>query len=160
MAAPSAESLLALAERVSPGMTGPDVKASLHQLTNRSRELLAALQWFIDASRTDEALRLANALHRFWITRQRFEEGARWFDRALGAPGGDERLRGRAYLNARFMPFWMGDDERASELFGRAVESGRRLWDAPMISQALGGLARVALRSDPAQGRRLAHETG
>jgi tetratricopeptide (TPR) repeat protein len=158
MDASSAESLLALAERVSPGMTGPDAKASLEQLANHSRELLAALRWFIAANRTDEALRLANALYRFWITQQRFEEGARWFERALGSSGGDERLRGRASLNAGFMPFWMGDDARASELFGRALESGRRLRDAPMISQALGGLARVALRSDPAEGRRLAHE--
>jgi Tfp pilus assembly protein PilF len=152
MDASSAESLLALAEQVSPRLTGPDAKASLDQLASRSGELLAAMQWFLDAGRTDEVLRLANALYRFWITQQRFEEGARWFDRALGSPGGDEHLRGRAFLNAGFMPFWMGDDERASELFGRALESGRRLQDAPMTSQALGGLARVALRTDVAEG--------
>ena len=56
------------------------------------------------------------------------------------------------------MPFWTGDDERASELFGRALESGRRLENAPLTSQALGGLARVALRTDVAEGRRLARE--
>ena len=50
------------------------------------------------------------------------------------------------------MPFWMGDDERASELFGQALETGRRLGDAPLTSQALGGLARVALRTDVAEG--------
>jgi len=46
------------------------------------------------------------------------------------------------------MPFWVGDDERAAELFGRAFEIGRRVGDPPLISQALGGLARVALRRD------------
>ena len=56
------------------------------------------------------------------------------------------------------MPFWMGDDERASELFSQALEIGRRLGDAPLTSQALGGLARVALRTDVAEGRRLARE--
>lgn len=56
------------------------------------------------------------------------------------------------------MPFWMGDDDRAAELFGAALEIGRRLDDAPLISQALGGLARVALRTDTAHGRRLAGE--
>ena len=66
------------------------------------------MDWFVDERRTDEALRLANALYRFWITKQRFDEGAAWFDRVLGSPGGDEGLRGRACLNAGFMPFWTG----------------------------------------------------
>jgi non-specific serine/threonine protein kinase len=56
------------------------------------------------------------------------------------------------------MPFWMGDDERAAELFGDALDTARRLGDAPLTSQALGGLARVALRADVAEGRRLAGE--
>ena len=56
------------------------------------------------------------------------------------------------------MPFWMGDDERAAELFGQALEIARRLDDPPLTSRALGGLARVALRTDVAEGRRLAAE--
>ena len=158
MDAHGAVSLLDLAEQASAGITGPDAKESLERLEERSVDLLAALGWFVDADRTDEALRLANALYRFWITKQRFEEGAAWFDRVLASPGGDERLRGRAFLNAGFMPFWMGDDERAAELFGRALDIGRGLGDPLLISPALGGLARVALRTDVAEGRRLARE--
>ena len=154
----AAESLLDLAEQASAGITGPNAKGSLEQIEERSDDLLTAMAWFVDAGRTDEALRLANALYRFWINKQRFDEGAVWFDRVLGSPGGDELLRGRALLNAGFMPFWMGDDERAAERFGQALESGRRLGDAPLTSQALGGLARVALRTDVAEGRRLAHQ--
>jgi tetratricopeptide (TPR) repeat protein len=150
--------MLDLAERASAGATGPNAKRSLEQLDERSDDLVAAMAWFVDAGRTDEGLRLANALYRFWITKQRFAEGAVWFDRVLGSHGGDGQLRGKAFLNAGFMPFWMGDDERASELFGQALESGRRLGDAPLTSQALGGLARVALRTDVAEGRRLARE--
>ena len=154
----AAASLLEFAERASAGATGPNAKDSLEQLEQRSGDLLGAIAWFVDAGRTDEALRVANALYRFWITKQRFDEGAVWFDRALAAPGGDGRLRGKACLNAGFMPFWMGHDERASELFGQALEIGRRVDDAPLISGALGGLARVALRTDVAEGRRLAGE--
>ena len=154
----AAAALLELAERASAGARGPLAKDSLEQLEERSDDLLAAIAWFVDAGRTDEALRLANALYRFWITKQRFDEGAVWFDRALASPGGDERLRGQACLNAGFMPFWSGDDERAAALFGQALEIGRRLPDQPLISGALGGLARVALRTDVAEGRRLARE--
>jgi non-specific serine/threonine protein kinase len=154
----AAESLLDLAEQASAGASGPNAKSSLEQLDERSGDLLAAIAWFVDEGRTDEALRLANALYRFWITKQRFEEGAVWFDRVLGSPGGDELLRGRAFLNGGMMAFWLGDDERASERFGQALETGRRLGNAPLTSQALGGLARVALRTDVTEGRRLARE--
>ena len=158
MDARGAGSMLALAERLSPRTAGPDGKEALGQLEERLLELQVAMDWFVDAGRTDEALRLANALYRFWITKQRFDEGAAWFDRVLRSPGGDDSLRGRASLNAGFMPFWAGDDTAADELFGRALATGRRLEDAALTSQALGGLARVALRSDVAEGRRLARE--
>ena len=101
MDARTAGSLLELAEEASAGATGPDAKASLERLEERLDDLLAAIAWFVDAGRTDEALRLANSLYRFWITKQRFEEGAVWFDRVLAAPGGDDRLRGKASLARR-----------------------------------------------------------
>ena len=158
MDAASASALLALADQLSPGLTGHDAGESLERLDTRSDELLAAIAWFVDEGRVDEALRLTNALYRLWIVKRRFEEGDRAFARVLEPGTGDDRLRARAYLSAGFMPFWMGDDDRAGSLFGQSLELARQLDDAPLISQALGGLARVALRTDVPQGRRLAHE--
>jgi tetratricopeptide (TPR) repeat protein len=158
MDAPAAGSCLSHAEEASSRLRGPDAKPALQHLENEYGDLVLALQWFIDQQSPNEALRLANALYRFWITTQRFDEGALWFDRVLGSPGGDTRRRGEAFINAGFMPFWMGQDDGAAALFGRGLEIGRQLGDAPMISQALGGLARVALRTDVAEGRRLARE--
>ncbi len=117
MEARAAETLLEQAEAASAGATGPNAKASLERLEARLDDLLAAIAWFVDAGRADEALRLTSSLYRFWITKQRFDEGAVWFERVLAAPGGDDRLRGKASLHAGFMPFWLGDDERA----GRTV---------------------------------------
>jgi hypothetical protein len=116
----AAEALLDLAKDASAGMRGADGKQSLVQLEERSGDLLSATEWFLDSGRTDEALRLANALYRFWITKQQFDVGAVWFHRVLAAPGGDETLRGQALLHAGFMPFWLGDDQRAAELFGQS----------------------------------------
>ena len=56
------------------------------------------------------------------------------------------------------MPFWMGQDDRAAELFTQGLEVARALGDASLTSQALGGLSRVALRTDVAEGRRIARE--
>ena len=158
MDARTAETLLEVAEQASAGATGPNAKASLDQLESCLDDLLEAMDWFVEAGRTDEALRLVNALYRFWITKQRFADGAAAFERVLASPGGDDLLRGRAELNAGMMPFWMGDDARASKRFGQALETGRRLGDAALTSQALGGLSRVALRTDVPEGRRLARE--
>lgn len=158
MDAESAAVLLELAERLSQRITSADAKDSLEQFEARCDELTATIAWFVDTGRPDEALRLANALYRFWITSRRFEEGARWFDLAFESGDGAEALRGRAYLSAGFMPFWMGDDHRAALLFGRALEVARGLKDPALTSQALGGLARVALRADVTEGRRLARE--
>ena len=154
----SAVSLLDLAEELAPGMTGPSAAESIEEVDARSDEMVAALAWFVDAGRPDEALRLANALYRLWIVKRRFEEGDRVFASVLDTGAGDDRLRARAYLNAGFMRFWMGNDERAGSLFGRSLELARQLDDAPLISQALGGRCRVALRTDVPEGRRLAHE--
>ena len=95
MDARAAESLLDVAEEASAGATGPDAKASLERLDERLSDLQEAMSWFVDAGRTDEALRVANSIYRFWITKQRFDEGAVWFDRVLASAGGDKRLRGK-----------------------------------------------------------------
>ncbi len=139
-------------------MRGPGATVALEQLANVHDDLLAALQWFINHQRTAEALRLAVALYRFWIAKQLFEEGALWFDRVLGSPLGETRLRGQALIRAGSMPFWLGQDERAAAYFARGLEIGRELGDPPMVAGALGGLARVALRADVPEGRRLARE--
>jgi tetratricopeptide (TPR) repeat protein len=153
-----AVSLLNLAEKASPQLTGPTAKGALERLEEHSDDLLLAIGWFVDEGRADEALRLTNALYRLWITQRRFEEGDRWFARVLESGDGDELLRGRASYYAGFMPFWMGDDDAARSRFSQALEIGSRLDDAPLISQALGGLSRVAQRTDVAEGRRLAHD--
>ena len=156
--ATAAESLLALAEELAPSLTGPNADDALGRLDTRADELEAAVGWFVDSERMDEALRLANALYRLWILKRRFADGDRVFVRVLAAESGDDRLRARANLYAGFMPFWMGDDDRAGALFGRSLTLARQLGEAQLMSQALGGLARVEFRRDVPHGRRLAHE--
>lgn len=154
----TATSLLELAEQIAPGLSGSTAGESLERLDARSGDMVAALAWFLDAGCSDEALRLANALYRLWIMKRRFEDGDRWFGRVLESGAGEERLRARAFIGAGFMPFWMGHDDRARSRFSQGLDISHRLRDAPLISQALGGLARVALRTDIPEARRLARE--
>jgi tetratricopeptide (TPR) repeat protein len=154
----TAVDLVALAEGLAPRLTGPDADASLAVLEERYDELVSAVDVLVEADRSDDALRLVHAMYRYWITQSRFDDGARVFGRALADGHGDPALRGRALLDAGFMPFWTGDDERAKALFEEALAVGRALDDAALTSGALGGLSRVALRGDVEEGRRLAHE--
>ncbi|HSL75371.1 MAG TPA: tetratricopeptide repeat protein [Candidatus Limnocylindrales bacterium] len=154
----SARSLLQQTEETSARVIGPDGKDALASMEARLPESLEAIDLFVAGAWIDEALRLVNALYRYWITSRRFDEGAATFARVLSAPGGSDVLRGRALMWAGFMPFWAGDDERAAALFDAALQTGRRIDDPFLISGSLGGLSRIALRSDVAEGRRLARE--
>jgi tetratricopeptide (TPR) repeat protein len=145
--AQAAESLLKLAEDSGPGLRGVDANALFAQLEHRYDDLLAALQWFIDNGRTDDALRLAIALAPVWMAHKRLDEGLAWFDKALAAEGGGDLTRGHAYFQAGLLAFWPGLDERASELHGKALAIGRQTGDPTVTALALAGLARVALRS-------------
>jgi tetratricopeptide (TPR) repeat protein len=154
----AAESLLDFGERAGPGLQGLDRKAVFEQLEERYGDLLEAIQWFVEHGRTDEALRLARSLSSFWMATRRLDEGSEWFDRALGSPGGDDVNRGRGSFEAGLLVFWTGDDDRAATLHRRALEIGRRIDDPTVTAVALTGLARIALRSDVAEARRLCQE--
>ena len=79
----TAETTLQFAEEASAAATGPDAKNALERFEARLDDLLVAMDWFLDAGRIDAAFRVANALYRFWITKQRFAEGAVAFERVL-----------------------------------------------------------------------------
>lgn len=158
MDAGAAKSLLELAELAGPELKGLDAKRWSGKLEERHAELLAAMQWFLDEGRTDEALRLARSLNSFWSATGRLEEGSEWFDRVLDSRGGEEANRGRGYVEAGLLAFWQGADDRASTLHNSALEIGRRIGDPTVEAMALTGLARIALRSDVAEARRLCRE--
>jgi tetratricopeptide (TPR) repeat protein len=155
----AAGSLLGFVEGARSEMSGPDSKAAIARHEERYGEVLAALAWSVELGRTGDALRIAVGLYPFWMATKRLAEGAAWSERVLEQPGADDALRGRACVSAAFLHFWQGDDERASALYDRALEIGRRVADPSIASLALGGLARVALRTNQVEeARRLCRE--
>ena len=146
MDAVTAEELLELAEALVPRLRGLDREQAFAQIEQRYDKLLEALAWFVDEGRADEAIALARALAPFWQATRRLEQSSEWFEQALGLEGGDDGRRGRALVEAGFVWFLRGDDERATALYRRAQELGLA---APTVAAlALAGLARIALRRD------------
>jgi tetratricopeptide (TPR) repeat protein len=158
MDALAAESVRDYAEAAAPGLRGLDGRAVLENLNHRYDELQAALGWFLDAGRTDEALRLGSSLAPFWMANRLLHEGSAWLERGLAAAGGTGAARGRAYFEQGLLVFWTGDDDRAASLHREALTIGRDTGDPTVTALALTGLARIALRSDVAEARRLCHE--
>src|SRR5262245_28498689 len=154
----SAEVVLDFAEGAAKRVRGLDAKAVFGDLERRYPDLCVAMQWFIDTQRADEARRLTSALALFWTATKRLDEGSAWSDRALALPGGDNGIRGRALFDVGLMVFWQGDDERASALHNQALALGRQIGDATVTALALSGLARIALRTNVDEARRLCRD--
>ena len=153
-----AESLLTLAEQAGPALRGLDSKAAFDQLDERYGDLQLAMRWFIEQGRADEALRMASALVVFWMATKRLDAAAAWFDRVLTLTGGDAAHRGRALFDAGYLAFWKGNDERSASLQNQAIEIGRRTKDPTVSALALVGLARIALRTNVDEARKLCRE--
>jgi tetratricopeptide (TPR) repeat protein len=149
-----AESLLELAEHAGPALVGLDRKAQFERLEASYDDLLAAMQWFLDEGRADEAIRIARSLNTFWSATGRVDEGCEWFSRVLAAPLGDDVVRGRGLFEAGLLELWRGGDVASADLHRRALEVG----DPTVTALALTGLARIALRTDVEEARRLCRE--
>ena len=158
MDAETARSLLNFAEEGGPGLRGLEANALLQQLEKKYGDMKLAMWWFIERGYATEVFRLASSLVPFWMATKRLDEGSDWFDLVLGVPGGDDVHRGRAAFEAGYLAFWRGDYERSLSLQNRAVELGRQTSNSTVTALALVGLARIALRTNVEEARRLCHE--
>jgi predicted ATPase/DNA-binding CsgD family transcriptional regulator/predicted negative regulator of RcsB-dependent stress response len=75
----------ALAETAEPELTGKEQRAWITRLSREQANMLAALDWLLDPAYGDpaEALRLGNALARFWWINNRLIDGRSALERIL-----------------------------------------------------------------------------
>jgi tetratricopeptide (TPR) repeat protein len=154
----TAQSVLVFAEEARTRLTGLEGSQAMSELEERHDELLAALDWFADQGRADEAFRLATAMVPFWMATKRLDEGDAAFARILALSDGDEVRRGRALFDHGYLIFWAGRYDESAALQQRALEIGRAQNDPTVTALALGGLARIALRTDVEEAKRLLRE--
>ena len=119
MDAPTADTLLSLAEEARAGIRREDPESAA-LIEARYPELLEALDWYLDAGQPDDAFRLATALVPFWMSTKRIDDGDRWFERALAQPAGSAARRARATYDHGYLVFWAGHYDLADERFAEA----------------------------------------
>ncbi|HEX4947314.1 MAG TPA: protein kinase [Blastocatellia bacterium] len=141
---------LALAEQAEPQLTGANPKRWLDQLEQEHDNLRAVFERVLRQGQTEEGLRLAGALWRFWARRSHFREGRERLATLLQATEttGPPPLRVKALVGAATLEQNQGDCEVARVLFEEVLHIRRTLNDQPGIAAALTSLGWVAWRQN------------
>lgn len=149
--------MLALAERASSALSGPEEGAWLNRLDEDRDNLLAALAWCDDAADgSARGLRLVAALQRYWLNRGRLAQGDHVCALALARPGaaGQGVLYGQALLVAGRISAYLGHDSQALARLQASVDVAQRCDDPVLRVQALTWLGWACARQgQPAAAR-------
>ena len=142
-----AEHYVRLAETAEAALTGPAASRTLDTLEREYDNLRAVLHWALDgdAEELSIGLRVAGALHRFWLARGHLGEARQWLERAL--PGSDAMsapIRGKALNAAGVVAGLQGDIEQAEAWFQESLALWRKVGDDRRIAVTIGNLGLVA----------------
>jgi predicted ATPase/DNA-binding SARP family transcriptional activator len=160
---------LALAEQVAPKHRDPHQREWLERLDRDLDNLRAALAWAREQEETERGLRLAVALHRFWLVRGYRREARRWLEEGLER-GQDlaPQLHAQALWSLGVLTVESGEHARAAQLLEEAAARYEALGDQAGLTRTLIRQGIAAFRQghyDPAtalleEGLRLAGELG
>jgi non-specific serine/threonine protein kinase len=141
---------LALAEQAEPQLTGANPKRWLDQLEQEHDNLRAVFERALHNGQSDEGLRLAGAIWRFWSLRSHFREGSERLETLLQATqtAGPTALRAKVLSGAATLEQNQGDYEEARLLNEEALRIRRALNDKPGIAAALTSLGWIAWRQN------------
>src|SRR5215203_2646762 len=121
---------LALAQEAEPELEGADQIRWMDRLEAEHDNLRAALSWALEGGQAELGLRLAGALRLFWVGRNHYREGRRWYEEGLkrghSAP---QHMRAKALVGAGFFTVSLGDLELARERFEDGLILYRQVGD-------------------------------
>jgi predicted ATPase/DNA-binding SARP family transcriptional activator len=149
--------VVALAEEAEPELRGRDQVSWLVRLDAEEGNVLAAVDWAVEADRPDVPLRLGAALWRFWEARGSITPARERLDAALARSSDvDPEVRARALFASGRIALRQGDLDHALSVFseGRAlfVEVGDVGGEA-LCTAGLGWIAHVLGPVDDAVGQ-------
>jgi predicted ATPase/class 3 adenylate cyclase len=137
---------LAFAESCQPLLTGAEQTRVLDRLEANQANLRAALAWFQDMGRVEEALRLAGSLWRFWWLRGDVGEGRQHLEAlAREGAGVSPVVLATALNGAGVLADCQGDQATATALHERSLALSRELGDLAGIAWSLNNLGVVAI---------------
>lgn len=122
-------------------LAGPRQVETLQRLEEGRAQIRTAVAWHRDDGDPIQALRMCNALHRFWVTRGHRREGLDEFLRTLqrADPGRCEAEYARGLHRAGSLAVRLGEYGRSADLFRRAAETS----DPASRAETMGSIARI-----------------
>lgn len=153
----AARAHLAEAESLRGRLRGPTGEEAMAGLEALYPELGDAFAAFLAEGASEDAARLASSLVQFWMATKRLEDGERWLEAATAAAQ-RTAAGARARMHHGYLVFWAGQDERSGQLSRLAIEEARAAGDHTVVALALAVLARIALRTDIDEAKRLLRE--
>jgi predicted ATPase/class 3 adenylate cyclase len=131
-----AAAFAALAEGAQDRLFGDERKSLLDRLELDHDNLRAALDWCVSARRTEQALRLATAMWRFWQMRGHLREGRTRMEAVLALRDGDRfpEARKRALEAAGGIAYWQADMTAAQAWYEECL----------VLTRATGGKSELA----------------
>jgi predicted ATPase/DNA-binding CsgD family transcriptional regulator len=147
---------IALAERGTRAMWGPEERTWLQRLEAEHGNFRASLRWALEREDAESGLRLAGALAEFWAYGGYLREGRRWLERTRGL--GDKTpslLRAKVLAGEGYLALFQGDYGQARTLLGDALalaEPGGTAALEARIRWCLGAVA--GLQGDASEARR------
>ncbi len=141
-----------LAEEIEPGLVGPAMAESLDRLEAEYDNFRAVLHYALESDDLHAGLRLAGALHRFWMLRGRLTEARDWLAKALPrSVGVPSNVRARALNSAGVLAGVQGDLHTAETFFEESFTLWQEIGDPIRMAVAVGNLGLTAQdRQDPA----------
>ena len=164
-----ADWLVTLTEQAESGLHGPDRLSWLERLEAEFDNLRAVLRTAVEFDQAERGLRIANALHWFWLERH-VTEGRAWLLALLATPSASKttNVRAKALATAGALAGVQGEIGVARRLLDESIAIGSKFEDASAICLALLGMATVLrsqgefaeARSRLEQSLALAHQSG
>jgi len=154
------KTMLATAEEAAPHLRGPEQRTWFERLEREHDNLRGALDYALDRGHVDEAIRMAEALVRFW-TGGFLTEGRDRIDRVLGAAGLERNHEARARLiqSHGVMTHMQGAPVEAGLLFEEAERLFREAGDEHAVAATLNHLSwSMYLTGEPTRAIALAEE--
>jgi predicted ATPase len=151
---------LAVAERASAELRGPDQGRLLAELEADHEEMRVGLHWLGDQGRAEEALRLCVALGLFWDVRGHWVEGKRRLSTAFErAPNSPPSLRARALHWLGVLGWCLGTLDASRRAHEESMALCRSLGDDLLLGEGLYRVGQTALfQGDSQTLERLADE--
>ncbi len=147
-----AAAFAALAEGAEGRLFGDERKSQLDRLELDHDNFRAALDWCIAKGRTEQALRVAAAIWRFWQMRGYLREGRARMEAVLALPGGDRfpEARKRALEAAGGIAYWQADMPAAQVWYDECLVLTRATGDKRALANAIynDSFPRVLTRTD------------